>query len=156
MAILDEYLRKKCKSGDEEIDDTMQKIDKFLCEILPGQKTQKLVVRIDANDKNKTARESMNCVLKKRKSNKSTEHWEKPLDIIPKTKINRCSVCGLEEPPIDDEHDAIAGKIDWKRCTVCKNPAHMSCANGSRKCVCSENSKFEIYPGDWMEESDSE
>uniref|UniRef100_A0A8R1IZT0 Uncharacterized protein n=2 Tax=Caenorhabditis japonica TaxID=281687 RepID=A0A8R1IZT0_CAEJA len=24
MAILDEYLRKKCKSGDEEIDDTMQ------------------------------------------------------------------------------------------------------------------------------------
>uniref|UniRef100_A0A8R1IDD1 Uncharacterized protein n=1 Tax=Caenorhabditis japonica TaxID=281687 RepID=A0A8R1IDD1_CAEJA len=135
MAILDEYLRKKCKSGDEEIDDTMQKIDKFLCEILPGQKTQKLV---------------------KRKSNKSTEHWEKPLDIIPKTKINRCSVCGLEEPPIDDEHDAIAGKIDWKRCTVCKNPAHMSCANGSRKCVCSENSKFEIYPGDWMEESDSE
>uniref|UniRef100_A0A8R1HLT1 MULE transposase domain-containing protein n=1 Tax=Caenorhabditis japonica TaxID=281687 RepID=A0A8R1HLT1_CAEJA len=68
----------------------------------------------------------------------------------------KAKACLQKAPPIDDEHDAIAGKIDWKRCTVCKNPAHMSCANGSRKCVCSENSKFEIYPGDWMEESDSE
>eukprot|EP00081_Caenorhabditis_elegans_P017470 NP_497645.2 Uncharacterized protein CELE_H05C05.3 [Caenorhabditis elegans] len=46
---------------------------------------------------------------------------------------------------------------DWKRCILCKNPAHYDCTLiVNDKCPCSNNSKFELYPSNFQIEFDSD
>ncbi|EFP11498.1 hypothetical protein CRE_19296 [Caenorhabditis remanei] len=123
-------LRKTRRNNIGNFETEIKKVEEALQSLLlDSEGNIGLVLRKDAKKKSLTACEVMHCGLKKADPPLPTE--------------------------IDDDEDE-ARVTDWKRCTECKQPVHFSCSLNKKKCFCSPNSAFELYPENFLQDLDSD
>ncbi|CAL2038409.1 unnamed protein product [Caenorhabditis brenneri] len=154
-------LRKKRRNNDMNFCAALEDLENALKPLLPQNARPGLSKRPDADRASKTARETMSTIsLKKRSKSKRKEPGSSSTTtLISKRHIGRCIICAEEHPPLPDDIDEEEYEsrfTDWKRCSLCKQPAHFSCTLSNKKCKCSDNAVFELYPDDYMEEEDSD
>eukprot|EP00081_Caenorhabditis_elegans_P014695 NP_494132.1 Uncharacterized protein CELE_F52C6.14 [Caenorhabditis elegans] len=161
MALVNTNLRKQLREGAEELPGNVVKVKNFLKEYLAESSTPTLVERADSRDQPLTARQSMHMesTLKVREKTKRRGVESSNVKLLPKRRLERCSICAAQDPmlhPDTDPQEFESRVTDWKRCVICKSPAHISCALVSKKCPCSLDSSFELFPKNYLDDLDSD